>query len=161
MSGSIDKLYIFVKGHKAIGAFSITGPDFKEIYSGIVEKEAETHQHYMDLHAIESGLDYIIKNRGKGQIPRQPVVCIYTTYENIYDVLSQGPKTPDKDKYKQITEKLEKFKDIINKNRAQKDGVKYFWIPKDVEKHLEKIIDELKQLLSDHKNQIKNKPSKF
>jgi hypothetical protein len=82
----------------------------------------------------------------------------YTTYENIYDVLSQGQKNPDKNKYKQITGNLEKLKDIINKNRAQKDGVKYFWVPGDVEKHLEKIIDGLKQLLLDHKNQTKNKP---
>jgi len=158
MSGSTDKLYVFVKGHKGVGAFAITGSDFHEIYNNVVEKENETHQHYMDLHAIEEGLDYIVRNRGKNQIPKQPVVCIYTTYENIYDVLSQGHKSTDKDKYKKITDKLEKFKDTINKNRAQKDGVKYFWIPANVEKHLDKIIDGLKQALLDHKNKINNKP---
>lgn len=157
MSGSTDKLYIFVKGHKGVGAFTITGSDFQEIYNCIVEKENDTHQHYMDLHAIEESLDYVIRNRGKGSIPKQPVVCIYTTYENIYDVLSLGPKNPDKEKYKQITEKLEKFKGVINKDRLQKDGVKYFWIPRNVEKHLDKIIDDLKQALLDHKDEAKNK----
>lgn len=65
MSGSTDKLYIFVEGHKGVGAFLITGSDFQEIYNGIVAKESDTHQHYMDLYAIEEGLDYIVRNRGK------------------------------------------------------------------------------------------------
>lgn len=154
MSASKDKLYVFVKGNKGVGGFLITGPDFEEIHKDTVDGDSHTHQLYMDLSAMEKSLEYIIAHRGKDQIPKQPVVCIYTTFENNYEVMSPDPTMPREEEMKQIKQKLDSLKKVINKDRQKKDGVKYYWVPNEFEMH----FDELEHLLSKHKSETKFKP---
>lgn len=152
MSISKDKLYVFVKGNRGIGAFLITGADFKEIHKDTVVRDSDVHQLYMDLYAMEESLKYIIQHRGKGQIPIRPVVCIYTTFENNYEIMSL--KEPKEEDMKKIRKKLASLGNTINANRKHIDGVKYYWVPDAFEMH----FDDLEQLLLERKNEAKIKP---
>jgi len=160
MTKNPNKLYVFVKGNKDIGAFVITGPDFSEIHKDTVDGagKASTHQLYMDLLAMEASLEYIANRRGEYPITEQPVVCIYTTFENNYEVLIPGPTKPREDAMVAMKQKLDNLKDTINQGRKKPDGVKYLWIPNDIERHLERIMDDVQQLISDHKNETKVRP---
>lgn len=155
MVASLDKIYVFVKGHKGAGAFLIAGSDFKEIYKNIVPGQDEDWPKYMDLKAIEASLEYIKKSKGKDQIPAQPVICIYTNEENNYEIAA-GLKGVDQTNKKmvQFKKNLNQLEKVFNKDRPQKDGVKYLWIPNNFEKQ----IENLKQLLLEHKKSTKHNP---
>lgn len=97
----------------------------------------------MDLKAIEKSLEYIKDNRGNNGLPEEPVISIFTTYENNYHVAT-GLKKPKKEERKQFLETLNKLKDdFARQGQAQHDEIKCYWIPD----NFENCIEDVKKLL--------------
>jgi hypothetical protein len=139
MSNKQNHLYVFVKGHKGKGAFEITDSDFNVKHTDVVEGKETTSPFLMDLKAIERCLEYIRDNRGNKVIPHEPVVFIFTTFENNYHVAS-GIKDPNKYEMKTFSKKYTQLrKDLVRKNKNQHDEVKCYWIPDNFENRIEDV----------------------
>lgn len=138
---SINKqnhLYVYVKGHKGRGAFVVTDSHFNPQYSEPIVAEEDSKQTplLMDLKAIERSLEYIKDNRGKGTIPKEPVISVFTTYENNYHVAS-GLKKPQTEEMKEFIRTLKKLKtEFIRPGQKQRDEIKCYWIPDDFENRI-------------------------
>lgn len=141
-----NHLYVFVKGRKGKGAFEITDSDYEpqHIEPVEIEGESELPPSTMDLKAIEKSLEYIKEHRGSDRVPKEPVISIFTTYENNYHVASglKKPQTPDRIQFKQALEKLQE--DFARPGQGQHDEIKCYWIPDD----FENCIEDVKKLLN-------------
>lgn len=136
-----NHLYVFVKGRKGKGAFEITGSDYEPRYKESVEIEGEPElpPSTMDLKAIEKSLEYIKEHRGRDGVPKEPVISIFTTYENNYHIASRlkKPKRPDRIRFRKALEKLQE--DFARPGQGQHDEIKCYWIPDDFENRIEDV----------------------
>lgn len=140
---SESKLYVFVKGFKGKGAFEITDANFTPITDQIIEGEQNESPQSMDRKAILSSLEYI-KNNAK-KFPKDPVIFIFTTYENNYEIA-----TARKDALVKNTQDfVATYKTLQNHFfRPQvklKDEVKCFWIPKHFNNRMEEVTNFLRK----------------
>lgn len=140
-----NQLYVFVKGRKGRGAFEITDSNYEPKHKESVEIEGkpELSPSTMDLKAIEKSLEYIKEHRGNDGVPAEPVVSIFTTYENNYHVASglKKPQTSERIQFKQALEKLQE--DFARPGQGQHDEIKCYWIPDDFENHIVDVKDLL------------------
>jgi hypothetical protein len=143
-----NKLYLFVKGRSGRGAFEITDAQFNPLYEQIVEplltkigeKLSPCHT---DLKAIEAGLEYIKLNRGKNGLPQQPVIFIFTTYENNYHIAA-GLKEAHKEPLKNFKKNLDSLKlDLKRSGIHSNDDIKFYWIPDDFENRITNVNELL------------------
>lgn len=141
-----NHLYVFVKGRKGKGAFEITDSDFHPKYTDAVKDQNNTTPPFlMDLKAIEKSLEYVRNNRGNGVIPEDPVIFIFTTFENNYHIATTL-KTPQTDEMKEFMKNFAQLKkDLARQQVFQHDEVKCYWIPDNFENR----IDDVKKLLDE------------
>jgi len=145
MPNKQNQLFVFVKGNKGIGGFEITDTNFEPKHSDVVESQTDEPAISMDRRAIESSLEYIKANRGKNSIPSNPVIYIFTTFENNYHVVI-GDKESKSEKSKIFMEKLNKLKnDFKRPGIGNNDEVKCYWIPKNFHNCMEDVNQLLKK----------------
>lgn len=142
-----NHLYVFVKGRKGKGAYEVTDKEYKLKYKGEIESEEKLPPSTMDLRAIEKSLEYIKECRGKNGVPAEPVVSIFTTYENNYHVAS-GLKKPKKPERIRFTQALEKLRGEFSRpGNKLLDEIKCYWIPEGFEnciKDVNELLDKSK-----------------
>lgn len=150
-----NSLYVFVKGNKGKGAFEITNSQFEAIHSGIVEDKKIFSPLLMDLNAIIKSLEEIRDNRGKDGFPNQPVIFIFTTYENNYHIAAGLKETEGNKKTAEFKKNYDQLKVAFYRNGVKPhDEVKCYWVPDNFENRIEKV----KQLLLDDKKDNNLKP---
>src|SRR5579885_687903 len=134
-----NHLYVFVKGNKGKGGYEITDTDFNPIHSDVVENGETASPYLMDLQAIEKSLEYIIDNKGNNGIPNEPVIFIFTTFENNYHVAA-GIKEPLRKEMKKFMKNFSQLKrNLIRPGIASHDEVKCYWIPDNFENRIEDV----------------------
>jgi hypothetical protein len=140
-----NKLYVFVKGFKEKGAFEITDSHFTPIQDRIIMGEKNEDPQSMDRKAILKSLEYIKNNRSK--FPEHPVIFIFTTYENNYDI-ALGKKNTNRKATKDFQENYKKLQDYFFRPEVKlNDEVKCFWIPK----HFTNRMEEVTKFLEENK----------
>lgn len=140
-----NKLYVFVKGFKEKGAFEITNSNFSPIHDEIIEGEKNENPQSMDRKAILESLKYIKNNKNK--FPENPVIFIFTTYENNYDI-ALGKKNTNKETTRDFKENYKKLQKHFFRQKVKlKDEVKCFWIPK----HFTNRMEEVTRFLEENK----------
>jgi hypothetical protein len=101
-------------------------------------------------------LEYVKNNRGQNRLPDQPVIFIFTTFENNYHLAIQekNPKNQNKDTM-EFRKRFDGFKRDFHRNNVNLgDEVKCYWIPENFENRMENV----KKLLSENASSNKLKP---
>jgi hypothetical protein len=155
MSHNPDVIYIFVKGNKGRGAFVITNSTGIPLCQKIVEDlETELSPIHADWAVINKALEYVKVNINKNGIPKEPVIFVFTTYENVYQVLAHI-KNPESDKYKRYFKQTEDLKKLLERRSLGvkiDDNVKFQYVP---EGFVNKIPDLVRMLGESKKNRLK------
>lgn len=149
MSKNPDTIHLFVKGNKGSCAFIITEPDgteiFDQIISGLKDSSGnDLHQTHADWEAVILGLEYIQANRGKGKIPRDPSVKIFTTFEPVYQtaVTQTNPSSiPD------IFKRYDNARKALRRSTATlpiDNNVKASWVPNNFVNKMDDLDSKLK-----------------
>ncbi|MFW2571281.1 hypothetical protein [Legionella sp. 29fVS95] len=150
MSNNSATVFVFVKGNLGRYGYLVSDCDFNILYEKVEEdilndegiKKSPIHT---DYEAIIKSLDYIYEHRGMDNIPSQPTIFLYTSFENNYHVCltvkNADPKKPH------MVEYVEKIKSLVEKlqrtNKTNKDeDVKFLFLPKKFINQMD-IVDEM------------------
>lgn len=155
MSGNENSIYIFVKGNKGRFAYEITDYQFNTLHSDVDKNltnqdGSELWQNSADFEAMIASLKYIVSHKGTNGIPDKPIIFVFTTFENNYQVASEIKKPNATYKYKTQLEHLEKQ---LSRGVPDPD-VRYHWIPNNFQDRMSFV----KELLSRDKFSSQRKP---
>ncbi|MFO1257246.1 MAG: hypothetical protein U1E78_02320 [Gammaproteobacteria bacterium] len=159
MSDNDEVLFIFVKGHKGRGGFVITNANCEFIFEDTVEnlvddKGLPLWPVHTDWKTINSSLEYVKNNKGSGNLPSDPTVCVFTSYENAYHILS-GQKDINESKKFEVyfNETQDLIKDLHRTKITNKtdDNIKFLWIPEGFVNRMPEVV----KLLNNSKNKLK------
>lgn len=150
MSDNKNTVYIFVKGNKGRASYEITNVSGDVLHSTVIERIEDKSGAPLwpiesDWVAIINGLKYVSDGRGVNSMPEQPIVFIFTTYENTYHVANHMKGTV-KPKFSGFLDQYESIKKDLKRKSSvgRDDDVKMFWIPQGFVNRMDKVDELLK-----------------
>lgn len=160
MSMNESTVYVFVKGNKGKCAYEVTDTFGTVIQSQIFDnlkddQGAPLYQSHSDWLAAIKALEFIRDNRGRSKVPEEPMIFIFTTYENIYHIASTL-KNPCADSSKKYLDKINELKPQLtrkSKIKSVDENVKFQYLPASFENKM----DEVDQLLGNNKKKKSNR----
>lgn len=147
MSTNNSDLFVFVKGNLGRCAYLISDNNFNELYKTIEDdihtiKGKPSPPAHTDYEAIIKSLEYIEEHRGVDNIPPNPVVFIYSNFENTYHLCSTL-KNPNPAKTHMV-EYVSKIKELMSdlKRSDKDDNVKFLFVPKKFTNKMD-VVDQI------------------
>ena len=161
MSDNENTVYVFVKGNKGKCAYEITDTFGAVLHSQRFDdlkddQNKPLYQSHSDWLAVIKSLEYVRDNRGNNNIPTEPMIFIFTTYENNYFVAT-GLMKRNADASKMYMGEIYNLKSQLQRDKQIKtadDNVKFQYLPDGFDNKM----DEVDKLLGNEKNKKSNRP---